>query len=341
MGISERKTDHIDIGLHQDVSMSRSTGFADYHFMHQALPELALEDVSVKTNFLGFTLDAPILISSMTGGNERAETINQHLGEAAEALKIPMAVGSERIAIEHPETADTFKVARDAAPNVPIFGNIGAVQLNYGITADDLHQAIKILKADGLFLHVNPLQEAIQSEGDTNFRGLLDEIGNLANQVDFPLLVKEVGCGIAAEIAVSLADRGVAAIDVSGAGGTSWASIESKRATDPGRQRLGEVFSNWGIPTVESLQGCREALPDYPLIASGGIRNGLDVAKAIALGADLVAFAMPLLEPATRSTEAVIETIKQIIHECRVAMFLIGARDIPALKASRRLLRKM
>lgn len=252
-----------------------------------------------------------------------------------------MAVGSQRIAIEHPETADTFKVARDAAPDVPIFGNIGAVQLNYGIAADELHQAIKILNADGLFLHVNPLQEAIQSEGDTNFRGLLDQIGHLAKQVDFPLLVKEVGCGIAPEIAVSLAERGVAAIDVSGAGGTSWASIESKRTTDPERQRLGEVFSNWGIPTVESLELCRRALPNYPLIASGGIRNGLDVAKAIALGADLVAFAMPLLEPATRSTEAVIQAINQIILECRVAMFLIGARDIASLKERSHLLKKV
>lgn len=338
--IKKRKQDHIAISLKEDVAMSRPTGFDQFYFKHQALPEIALASITLETQFLGHSLQAPILISSMTGGNEQALTINRHLAEAAQALALPMGVGSQRIIFEHPEARESFQMARKAAPDIPIFGNLGAVQLNLGIGVEEIKEAVDLIKGNGLFLHLNPLQEAIQPGGDTNFSGLLTKIGELTKKVNFPILVKEVGCGIAPELARLLAKKGVSAIDVSGAGGTSWASIEAHRAADPKMRRLGEVFRNWGIPTVESLISCREALPSFPLIASGGIRNGLDVAKALVLGADLVAFAMPLLEPATRSAEAVIEAVTQLMDELRVAMFLIGAQTIPALKEKRALLNR-
>jgi isopentenyl-diphosphate Delta-isomerase len=332
--ITNRKRDHIEIGLKKDVSMKVPSGYDQYSFMHQALPEYALEDVSLETTFLGKKVAAPLLISSMTGGGAEAETINRHLGEAAQALGLPMAVGSERVIFEHPEVIQTFKVARDVAPDVPIYGNMGAVQLNYGITPQHIQEAVDVIDGDGIFLHLNPLQEVVQTGGDTNFRGLLDKIEDVCSHVNVPILVKEVGCGIAPNLAVELEKRGVKAIDISGAGGTSWASIEALRAKDPVQRRLGEVFSDWGIPSALCLSLCRDALPKvFPLIASGGVRTGLDVAKAIALGADMAAFAMPLLKPATESSEAVIKFLKQIMDELRVAMFLSGARDIESLKA--------
>jgi len=331
--ITNRKRDHIEIGLKHDVSMKVPSGYEHYSFMHQALPECALEDVSLETTFLGRKISAPLLISSMTGGGGEGETINRHLGEAAQILGLPMAVGSQRVIFEHPEVLSTFKVARDSAPDVPIYGNIGAVQLNYGITVNHVKQAVELIGGDGLFLHLNPLQEVIQTGGDTNFRGLLDKIEEVAKSVDFPILIKEVGCGIAPNLAVELVNRGVQAIDISGAGGTSWASIEALRASDPVKRRLGEIFSNWGIPSAVSLTLCRDALPaGFPLIASGGVRTGLDVAKAIALGADMAAFAMPLLKPATESTQAVVDFLTQIMNEIKVTMFLAGAKNITELK---------
>ena len=331
--ITNRKKDHIEIGLKNDVSMKVSSGYEQYSFIHQGLPECALEDVSLETTFLGRKIAAPLLISSMTGGGGKAETINRNLGKAAQILGLPMAVGSQRVIFEHPEVLSSFKVAREVAPDVPIYGNMGAVQLNYGITHKHIQEAVDVIKGDGLFLHLNPLQEVVQTGGDTNFRGLLNKIEEVVKKVDFPILVKEVGCGIAPNLAITLAERGVKAIDISGAGGTSWASIEALRATDPVQRRLGEVFSNWGIPSAISLTQCREALPaGFPLIASGGVRSGLDVAKAIALGADMAAFAMPLLEPATESSEAVVRKLTQIMDELRVAMFLSGARDIIQLR---------
>lgn len=336
--IRKRKLDHIKISLEEDVAMKQATGFDQYTFLHQAFPECSLEEVSLETDFLDFHLGAPLLISSMTGGTDDAETINRHLAEAAEQLLLPIGVGSQRIIFEHPEVLSTFKIVRDSAPSVPVFGNLGLVQLNYGLTADHVQQAVDAIKANGIFLHLNPLQEAIQTGGDTNFRGLLDKIAEVVDRVNVPVFVKEVGCGIAPNLAAELVERGIKAIDVSGAGGTSWAAIEAQRTSDPRKRRLGEVFRDWGIPTTLSLAMIREELPTLPLIASGGIRTGLDVAKAIALGADLVAFAMPLLEPATRSTEAVKEKLEEILDELRMAMFLVGAKTVAELKAKRHLL---
>lgn len=338
--IAQRKKDHIKISLHEDVAMRRPTGFERYAFVHQALPEIAFEDVSLATSFLGHAIKAPILVSSMTGGAIQGEVVNRHLAEAARTLGLPMAVGSERILFEHPELRPTFEAVRHVAPDIVLFGNLGAVQLNYGFDTAKVREAVSIIGADGLFFHLNPLQEVIQPGGDTNFRHLTEKIGRIAKDVDFPILVKEVGCGIDPDLAVKLAGEGVSAIDVSGAGGTSWAKIEALRTSDLARRTLGDVFGDWGLPTVDSLIGCRSALGDFPLIASGGIRTGLDMAKAIVLGADLVGVAMPLLGPATRSTDETVAALNALMDELRVAMFLVGARDLAALRARRPLLRE-
>lgn len=336
--ITQRKRDHIDLCLNQDVAMDFAAGFEGYRFLHQAVPEIGLADISLETTFLGRNLGAPILISSMTGGPVQGETINRNLAEAARRLRLPMGLGSQRIVFERPEALSSFAVARKTAPGILLIGNIGAVQLNYGFDAARCAEAVESVGADALYLHLNPLQEAIQPEGDTDFRGLLARIADLAAKVDFPVLAKEVGCGITPDVAVRLANCGVAAIDVSGAGGTSWSRIEAHRAPEAAQRTLGEVFANWGVPTAACVAGCRQALPDMPLIASGGIRTGLDAAKALALGADLVGLAMPLLEPATRSAEAVVEVLEQVMRELRTAMFLLGAADVARLKKSRHLL---
>ncbi|MCL5115885.1 MAG: type 2 isopentenyl-diphosphate Delta-isomerase [Firmicutes bacterium] len=331
--IRKRKDDHIDIALTKPVTMTRSAGFDDWEFMHQALPELDLADVSLETHFLGHALSAPILVSSMTGGTERSGDINRHLAEAVRELGLAMAVGSQRVMLEDPRALPSFAIVREVGPTMPVFGNLGAVQLNYGMGIDQFQRAREAIRADGMFIHLNPLQEAIQPEGNTNFSRLLDKIETVARALPVPLLAKEVGSGIAPDLAVELTKRQVKAIDVSGAGGTSWAQIEGMRATDPGRQRLAQIFSNWGIPTVQSLRLCRDRLPTLPLIASGGIRNGLDAAKALALGANLIAMAHPLLEPASQSTEAVIAALQQFMLELKVSMFLAGAATIADLQA--------
>ena len=340
--IAKRKLDHIAISLEQDVAMRETpTGFARWRFVPEALPELRPEDVSLTTRFLGRELGAPVLISSMTGGPERGEAINRNLALAAQALGLAMGVGSQRIAFERPAANASFAVVREVAPDVLLFGNVGAVQLNYGFDVARCAEAVRMIGADGLYLHLNALQEVVQPGGDTDFRGLLAKIADLTARVDFPVLVKEVGCGIAPATAARLAAAGVAAVDVSGAGGTSWSKIEAARAAEPAQRTLGEAFGEWGLPTVEALIGCREALPGFPLIASGGVRTGIDVAKAIALGADLVALAMPLLGPATRGPEETRAALDQILAELRTAMFLLGVPDVATLRQSRHLLREV
>jgi isopentenyl-diphosphate delta-isomerase len=334
-GIGQRKDEHIDIVINEGVTMSRTTGFENFAFIHQALPEIDLTEISLATTFLGHQLSAPLLISSMTGGTERGQEINRHLAEAARELGLAMAVGSQRIMLEDPQAIPSFSVVREVAPDIALFGNLGAIQFNYGMALDDLKEAADLIHADGMFLHLNPLQESIQPEGQTNFSGLLDKIGEMAQSLAIPLLIKEVGGGIAPNLARKLAERHVQGIDVSGAGGTSWAAIEGMRTTDPARRRLAQVFANWGIGTARSLILCRRVLPTFPLIASGGIRNGLDAAKALALGANLVGLAYPLLKPATTGTKEVIEVLRQFLTEIQVAMFLTGSKTVNDLKTRR------
>ncbi len=332
-----RKADHIRICLEDNVqSPEITTGLEKYRFTHACLPELDGKDIDVSTTFLGKHLHAPLLISSMTGGTEQARIINRRLAEVAQQYKLAMGVGSVRVAIEKPQVADTFAV-RKYAPNILLFANLGAVQLNYQYGIDECLRIIDLVEADALILHINPLQEFIQPRGDTNFKGLLDKISNLCSKLSVPVIAKEVGNGISAIMAGKLIDAGVQAIDVAGAGGTSWAMVESERAETSLQRRLGQTFGDWGIPTADCITSIREHYPDIPLIASGGLRNGLDVAKAIALGADIAGLAMPFLKAAAVSEAAVVELTEVLIAEITTVLFCTANSSLYKLQQSQSL----
>nr|MBC7246093.1 type 2 isopentenyl-diphosphate Delta-isomerase [Chloroflexota bacterium] len=331
---AKRKRDHLRICLEEDVRVyDITTGLERYQLVHCALPELNLDEIDLRTQFLGKTLQAPLLISAMTGGTSIARQINCNLAEAAEALGIAMSVGSQRAAIEKPRLASTYQV-RKVAPHILLFANLGAVQLNYGYGLDECRRAVDMIQADALMLHLNPLQEALQPEGNTNFARLLDKIALICRDLGVPVVVKEVGHGISEAVARQLAAAGVAAIDVAGAGGTAWSQVEQHRAQTDLQFRVAAAFARWGIPTAEAIRQVRCALPNLPLIASGGIWNGLDIAVALALGADLVGMARRLLEPACISAQTVQDELQVLITSLRVAMFAAGLRDIPALKTA-------
>lgn len=332
MSIERRKADHIRINLDEDVGFDRLTvGFEQYRFIHQALPELDLKSVSLTTRLFHKSLQAPVLISSMTGGTEQARQINLNLAQAAQHYGVAMGLGSQRAGIQHPEVADTFKV-RSVAPDILLFANLGAVQFNYGYDVEHCIEAVQMIEADALILHLNPLQEAVQPEGDVNFSGLVKKIETVCKRLPVPVIAKEVGWGISEQAAKMLADAGVAAIDVAGSGGTSWSQVELFRAPDDLHRRVAAAFRDWGIPTAESVQMVKRAAPDLPVIASGGIRSGIDIAKAIALGATLGGMAGPFLKAATISSEAVMETLEETIRVLRIAMFAAGAGSIEALQ---------
>lgn len=334
-----RKADHLRVCLEQDVQCQTvTTGFERYRFTHCCLPEVNAEDIDLSTTFLHKPLDAPILISSMTGGTDRARTLNLRLAEVAQHYGLAMGVGSQRVAVENPTVMDTFAI-RKAAPNGLLFANLGAVQLNYGYGFDECRRAIDGLEADALILHLNPLQEQVQSGGDTQFKGLLDKIAVLCDRLPVPVIAKEVGNGISAPMAKRLLAAGVAAIDVAGAGGTSWALVEGGRARDPRQRRLGQTFADWGLPTADCVVAVRAAAPEVPLIASGGIRNGLEVGKAIALGADLVGLAHPFLKAADESPEALHLFTELLLEELRTVLFCTGASAIADLRDADRLQR--
>jgi isopentenyl-diphosphate Delta-isomerase len=329
-----RKADHIRICLEEDVQCQQvTTGLEKYRFIHCCLPECDRSDIDISTNFLGKQLNAPILISSMTGGTERAGIINRRLAEVAQEYKLGMGVGSQRVALERPQVADTFAI-RKYAPDVLLFANLGAVQLNYQCGVDECLRIIEILEADALILHINPLQEFIQPRGDTNFRGLFDKIADLCSKLPVPIIAKEVGNGISAKMAEKLISVGIKCIDVAGAGGTSWALVESERAETSLQRRLGKTFADWGIPTAECITGIRALSSEIPLIASGGLRNGLDIAKAIALGADIAGLAMPFLEAADVSSTALQELTEVLIAEITTVLFCTGNRNLYQLKQS-------
>jgi len=336
----ERKSDHIRINLEENVNFQNlTTGLEKYHFLHQALPELDLAQVSTSVDFLGKRLAAPLLISSMTGGTESAGLINQALAQAAETSQIAMGVGSQRSALEDPALAKTFQI-RHLAPTTILLANLGAVQLNYGYTAAHCRRAVDMIEADALILHFNAIQEAVQPEGDTNFSHLLRKIENVCHSLSVPVIAKEVGWGFAEDTARRLIEAGVAAIDVAGSGGTSWSQVEMYRAKTELQRRVAATFVDWGIPTAEAIQAVKRAGPHLPIIASGGLRNGLDIAKSIALGATLGGMAGPFLKAAVKSPEAVLEEIKITQTELRVTMFGIGVSSIAALQKTDRLLRR-
>jgi isopentenyl-diphosphate Delta-isomerase len=327
-----RKADHIRICLEEDVQFRETTsGLEHYRFAHCCLPELDRTEVDLTSVFLGKKLAAPLLISSMTGGTELAQTINYRLADIAQEYKLAMGVGSQRIAVENPQLASTFAVRR-RAPDILLFANIGAVQLNYNYGLEECQEIIDILEADALILHLNPLQECVQTEGDTNFKGLLDKIAKLCDKLPVPVIAKEVGNGISGKMAKKLLAAGVGAIDIAGAGGTSWAKIEGERAGDGKQRRLGATFADWGIPTAECIVSTRAAAPDVPLIASGGLQNGLDAAKAIALGADIAGLARPFLQAAAESESATALLAEVLIAEIATVLFCTGCANLDELK---------
>ncbi len=326
-----RKGRHLDVCLNEDVASRLDAGWDAVRLHHEALPELALADVELGTAFLGQTLRAPLLISSMTGGTERSRVINLRLARAAEAAGIALALGSGRAMLEDPALRATFDV-RAAAPGVVLFANLGAVQLNYGIGIEAARRLVGELGAAGLYLHLNPLQEALQAGGDTNFRALEPKIAALCAALEVPVIAKSVGSGIAPSTAARLVNCGVAAIDVAGAGGTSWALVEGKRAGDPRRERIAQAFGDWGYATPRATAAVRAALPGIPLVASGGVRDGVQVAKALALGADLAGIALPFLRAAEESEAAVTALADELLTTLRVALFATGSRTVTDLR---------
>jgi isopentenyl-diphosphate delta-isomerase len=331
---ARRKRDHLRICREEDVrAHGITTGLERYRLRHCALPGLRLEDVDLSTQFLGKALRAPVLISAITGGTASARQINLNLATAAQALGLAMGVGSQRSAIEHPRQARTYQV-RPVASDILLFANLGAVQLNYGYGPAECRRAVEMIGADALVLHLNPLQEALQPHGNTDFAHLLEKIATVCRDLEAPVIVKEVGWGISESVARQLASAGVAAIDVSGAGGTSWSEVEKHRAESDSQRRVAAGFARWGIPTAEAILQAQRGAPNLPLIASGGIDSGPDAAVALALGADLVGLARPLLKPATRSAEAVTAELQVLIEGLRIAMFAAGIPDVPSFKAA-------
>jgi isopentenyl-diphosphate delta-isomerase len=330
-----RKADHIRINLEENVQFPRlTTGLERYWFVHQALPDLDLDRIDPSVLLLGKTLRAPLLISSMTGGTERAAEINRNLAEAAQAAGIAMGVGSQRAALEDGRLAPTYQVRR-YAPDILLLANLGAVQLNYGYGVDHCRRAVAMIEADALILHLNPLQEAVQPEGDGHWAGLLDQIAQVCRALaadGVPVIGKEVGWGLSERAARQLAGAGVAALDVAGSGGTSWSEVEARRAPTDLHRRVATAFADWGLPTAETLRMARAAAPDLPLIASGGLRDGIDVAKCLALGASACGLAGPMLKAAAVSTAAVSEAIEEVARVLRIAMFCAGAASIAELQ---------
>jgi isopentenyl-diphosphate delta-isomerase len=320
--ISSRKSDHIRINLEEDVRSGLTSGLERYRFVHRALPELDLEHIDLGQELFGRKLRLPVLISSMTGGTDEAAEINRRLASAAQQTGIAMGLGSQRAALEHPELAPSFQV---------LLANLGAIQLNYGYGVDECRRAVDMIEADALILHLNALQEAVQPEGDTRWAGLLGKIEAVCRALPVPVIAKEVGWGFSSRDARWLADAGVAAIDVAGAGGTSWSQVEMHRARTESQRRLAAAFVDWGIPTAEAILNVCTAAPELIVIASGGLRSGVDIAKCIALGARLGGMAGPFLKTAARSVEDTVQAIEDLSREIRVCMFMAGAGSLDAL----------
>ncbi len=332
--ISNRKNEHLTICLEKNVESNVSAGFNNISIIHQALPELDFNQIDTRTTFLGKSLNAPLLISSMTGGSKESARYNIIFAEIANHFQIAMGVGSQRAAIEDSNLEDTFKV-RKVAPNILLFANIGAVQLNYGYGVAEVIKAIDMIEADAVFLHLNPLQEALQAEGNTNFTGLLRKIEHICKSIETPVFIKEVGCGINAQTAKLLFDSGVRGIDCAGLGGTSWALVEAERHSDQRIASLAREFGNWGIPTVSCLLDYRKHDLTKNIIASGGIRSGLDIFKSIALGAQLAGMALPLFKAASQGSETLQIFIDNIIKELKVSMFNAQTATIADIDISR------
>ena len=331
--IVSRKDEHLEVVLSgRGRQATKTTGFEAFDLVHCALPEIDLADVSTSCRWLERDLAAPLLVSAMTGGPARAGQVNAAIAEACEALRIPFGVGSQRVAVESDGQAGLAGDLRHRAPSVPILGNLGAAQLLMGYGADEAKRLVDMIEADCLMVHLNPMQEAMQERGDTNWRGVARRIGALARELPCPVGVKEVGNGLSGTVARRLRDEGVSILDVAGAGGTSWTRVEAERNADPHMRAVAEAFHDWGIPTTEAVRAVRAAAPDAHVIASGGIRNGVDVAKAIALGADMAGQAAATLPAALDGADALTAHFRIVIDQLRIAMFGAGTRDLNALR---------
>ncbi len=340
---TSRKEDHIDIccDFTEDIEMSKTNGFEDIEFVPNALPEVNFEEIDLSTTFLKHDFNYPIFISSITGGTEKAKKINGLLAEVAEKMNIGIGVGSQRAALEDERIVDSFSIIRKNAPNTFVAANLGAIQFKNDYTISHAQKAIEMVNADALILHLNPLQEVIQPEGDTNFSDLTSRIKEIGKNLKIPLIVKEVGSGISYEIAYKLVQCkcNIKAIDIAGAGGTSWAKIEAIRAKQQGflkQASIGELLKNWGIPTAANTIEVSSLGNKVEIISSGGIRTGLEAAKALAIGAKLVGIALPLARLAATGTEKQItDWFAQFIHELKTVMFLTGCKKISDLQNTR------
>lgn len=320
--ISDRKLEHLKLCTHSNVEYRRKTGYEEIELIHKALPQINKEKINIKTEFLQKKLDAPIIITGITGGHPASLAVNRELARAAEELQIGMGVGSQRAAVENPELESTYTVVRDEAPSTFIIGNIGAPQIEYA------EKAAAMMDLDAMAIHLNPLQEAIQPEGDVNATEYLQFIKKTSQTLDIPVIVKETGAGIKREDSIAIEEAGAAAIDIAGAGGTSWAAVETYRSKD---RSMGELFWDWGIPTAVSTAEVSQSIK-IPVISSGGIRTGLDAAKALALGAETVGIALPLLKEAYQGHEAVVLKLQKFMEELKIAMYLVGASSISDLR---------
>ena len=333
--IGNRKDDHLTVAVTASVEQADLSNFTNIQLEHNALPELSLTQIDSSIRFLGKKISMPLMISSTTGGTPSTHTVLRQLAEAAELNKIALCVGSQRIALEFPECEKHFHL-RDVAPTIPLLANLGAVQLNYGLNTEHCLKAIDMLDADGFVLHLNPLQECLQAGGNTDFRNLLNKIETLARNLPIPLIVKEVGCGISLSTAKKLIDAGVSAIDVSGSGGTSWALMEAEMTATNQRQELASSFAAWGSSTVSLLEQYKDW--NYPgkwIIASGGVRSGIDIAKSIALGASMTGIALPFVKAAAKGPDAIISYMDKLRSELLISMFCTGSGSIAALSGAK------
>jgi isopentenyl-diphosphate delta-isomerase len=330
--IHKRKADHIRINLEQDVHSGLTNGLEHFSFIHEALPELDLDSIDSSITLFNKKLNSPILISSMTGGTKDAMIINRHLAEAAQQMGVAMGVGSQRVALENSDLSKSFSITRLVAPDILLFANLGAVQLNYGYGFAECQRAVDMLQADGLCLHLNPLQEAVQKGGETNFSGLAKKIEAICRRIAVPVIIKEVGWGISERSAKILVECGVSAIDVAGAGGTSWSQVEMHRAPDDFTRQLAAAFIRWGIPTADSIINVKKVQPKLILFASGGLKDGVDFAKCLALGASLGGIAGQFLKAAAISTEKVVELLTLLKRQLELTMFASGVKDIRSLQ---------
>lgn len=339
--IKQRKREGIEIPLNKDVQAKTTSTYLEYvKLIHNALPELDYDEIDISTTFLKRKFSAPLIIDSMTGGAPEAARINGRLGELAEKYGFAMGLGSQRAGLESKQLAETYSIARKNAPSAFLIANIGGAQLAKGLTIENIKKIIDMIQADALVIHLNPLQELIQPEGEPKYKGVFSKISEISGDLDVPVIVKEVGAGISKEVAVKLEVAGVSAINVAGAGGTSWAGVEKIRAEASNndlKTHLGEIFWDWGIPTAASLIEVKKTVK-VPIIASGGLRNGMEMAKCIVLGASMCAMAYPFLLKAAESKEQLFSFADTVIAELKSTMFLIGAMNLSVLKSSRYIL---